>query len=32
LKFGFSFHRDLSNNFGVRPELSYTLQASAKRR
>jgi hypothetical protein len=32
LKFGFSFHCDLSNNFGVLPELSYTLQASAKRR
>jgi hypothetical protein len=29
LKFGFSFHCDLSNNFGVLPELSYTLQASA---
>ena len=32
MKFGFSFHCDLSNNFGVLPELSYTLQVSAKRR
>ena len=32
LKFGFSFHCDLSNNFGVLPELSYTLQASDKTR
>jgi hypothetical protein len=32
LKFSFSFHCDLSNNFGVLPELSYTLHASAKRR
>jgi hypothetical protein len=32
LKFGFSFHCDLSNDFGVLPELSYTLRASAERR
>ena len=32
LCFGFSFHGDLSNNFGVLPELSYMRQASAKRR
>jgi len=32
LKFGFSFHCDLSNNLGTLPELSYTLQASAKSR
>lgn len=28
----FLFHGDLSNNFALLPELSYTLQASAKRR
>jgi hypothetical protein len=27
-----SFHGDLSNSFAVLPELSYTLQTSAKRR
>ena len=32
LKFGFSFHGDLSNNFGVLPELSYTVHSSAKSR
>ena len=31
-KFGFSFHCDLSNTFGVRLKVSYTLQTSAKRR
>ena len=30
--FRFPFHSDLSSNFAVLPELSYTLQASAKRR
>jgi hypothetical protein len=28
----FLFHGDLSNSFAVLPELSYTLQTSAKRR
>jgi len=32
LKFGFSFHCDLSNNFGVLPELSYTVHSLAKSR
>ncbi len=32
LRFESSFHGDLCNNFGLLPELSYTLQASAKRR
>jgi hypothetical protein len=32
LWFGFSFHGDLSNNFGVLPELSYTVHSSAKSR
>ena len=29
---GSSFHGDLSNKIALLPELSYTLQASAKRR
>lgn len=32
LRFGLSFHGDLSINLGVLPELSYTLQRSAKSR
>ena len=32
LRSRFSFNGDLSNSFAVLPELSYTLQASAKRR
>ena len=32
LQLGFWLHGDLSNNTGFRPELSYTLHLSAKRR